>query len=873
MIAADDTVRITNLRTDDESGLACCGLRRPALAWRLEADRGSVRQLGFEVQRCASGAFGPAVQTTGRIASPDPFGAPWPGPDLSSRELAWCRVRVWTDHGLTGWSAPLRIEGALFALDDWLAQPISPFGNAGQEQAGPVPLLRRAFRLAGKVTSARLFVSALGVHECRINGQPISRDLFDPGWTSYGARLLYASHDVTGLLTQGENVLSAAVADGWWRGNLTWLPRRAVYGDTTALIAQLEVTYADGGGEVIATDQNWRGGEGALREADFYNGCTLELSHDDTAWRLPGFDDSDWSPVVTLPMPAGLEQRTMPPVCEVMRFPVRPIAGEPGQWTIDCGQNLTGYLRLSVRAEGPARIVVRHAEVLEPDGSLHLAALRTARATDEYRLGEGEHVLAPSFTWHGFRYAEIRIEGAAELLAAEACVVASDLARTGHFACSDERLNRLYQNIVWSQRGNFLSIPTDCPQRDERLGWTGDIQVFAPTACANFDARAFLSSWLTDLAIEQRADGNVPSVVPNVIQGHPYEYGGVGWADAATLVPWAVYEAYGDKAVLARQLPAMRRWVDYGASRLNDGGVWAGDFHLGDWLDPGAPPGRPEEATTDRDYIASCYLAHSARIVSLAAEVLGDERAARRYSALGDRVADATWRRWRDTAQRTQAGCAIALVFAIAPQDEHAGIGARLAALVEAGAGRVATGFLGTPLVLPALTLAGQHQGAWRLLMNEAAPGWLYQVARGATTMWERWDAILPDGSIHGGDMDAADAASMISFNHYAYGCVGAWLYRTVAGIAPDARVTGYRLIRFAPVPGGGVDHAEARIETPFGQAAISWQQDPQSLTIDMLIPPGAEGCFACPPGWRLATGVVADLLGSGRHHFVLSGA
>lgn len=856
----DPLVRPVGLRTDDASGLVATAFRTPRLSWRLEAERPSVRQVAYEVQVASDPAFADA-ETSGRIAAASPLGAPWVGPPLRSREVRWCRVRVWTDAGLTGWSEPLRIEGALYEAADWLARPISPAGNAGRREPVPVPLLRRAFTLDRPVASARLYVTALGVHDCRINGVAVSDALLDPGWTAYRDRLLYASHDVTALLREGENDILAAVGDGWWRGNLTWMQRRAVYGDTTALLAQLELTFADGSRRIVATDEDWQGGAGSLIRADIYDGCELDLG------REPG----GWGPVVALPLPRGLEQRAMPPVREVQAFDVGFTLGADGVARVDCGQNLTGYLRLTLRAAMAAVVTVRHAEVLEPDGRLHTAALRHAKATDTYRLPPGDHVVSPSFTYHGFRFAEIALGAGVVLERVEVCVVASDLAEIGRFRCSDPRVNQLDSNIRWSQRGNFLALPTDCPQRDERLGWTGDIQVFAPTACTNFDARAFLGSWLADLALEQAPDGNVPSTVPNVIGGHPFEYAGIGWSDAATLVPLSLYESYGDSAVFARQLPSMRAWVDHGAARLSARDTWEGDFHLGDWLDPGAPPDRPEQATTDRDFIASAYLAMSARAVARALAVLGEREARARYAALAARVAAGTWARWREAAVATQAGCALAIMFDIAPAGEQAGVGARLAALVERSGGRIATGFLGTPLVLPALTRTGQDAAAYRLLLNEEAPGWLYQIRQGATTMWERWDAIRPDGTLHGGEMADTSSDSMTSFNHYAYGSVGAWLYRSLAGIGPCLDEPGYALIDFAPRPGGGIDWAEASLATPYGEAAIAWRIVDAELRVELLVPPGAEGRFAVPPGW---TGAAPEgRFGSGRHAFALKAA
>ena len=862
-------LRPVDLRSSDGSGLVTCAFTRPSLSWRLEADGSNIRQTAYELERCATGRFTAAL-SSGRIESTSPIGAAWLGPELTSREVTWLRVRVWTDTDLSPWSEPLQLEGGLFAQADWLARPISPTFNIGQTDPCPVPLLRKSFRLDTPPAQARLYLSALGITQCWLNGHLVSPDLFEPGWTTYGQRLLYAAYDVAALLQPGENVLAAAVGDGWWRGHLTWLNTRAVYGETTALIAQLELTDANGTRQTIASDETWRGGTGDLIRADFYNGCDIDLTKAQPGWRQPGFDDTSWSGTTALPLPQNLTQRSAPPVREVQHLDAA-FAQDTGTIAIDCGQNLTGYLRLTITADQPGTITVRHAEVLEPDGNLHTAALRGAKATDSYTLPASRHILTPAFTYHGFRYAEVALSPGIRLERAEVCVVSSALAEIGHFACSDPRLNQLDSNIRWSQRGNFLAIPTDCPQRDERLGWTGDIQVFAPTACTNADARAFLASWLTDLALEQASDGQVPSTVPNVIQGHPYEFGGIGWADAATLVPWSLYEAYGDKDTLARQFASMCAWVNWGASRLNATDIWQGDFHLGDWLDPGAPPDKPEEATTDRDFIASAYLAHSADVVAKSAAILGMPELATHYTSLSARVASGTWAHWHRPTQTTQAGCALAIMYNIAPAAERDKVGAQLAQLVEANDGRIATGFLGTPLVLPALTSTGQHAAAYRLLLNEQAPGWLYQVRSGATTMWERWDALRPDGSLHSGAMAADDADSMTSFNHYAYGCVGAWVYHTLAGIAPNAAEPGYGLIDFAPQPDGGITWAKASVATPYGQAAINWWLNEDQLDVELLIPAGARGCFHVPQGWKMPSSQLAALLGSGNHGITLT--
>ena len=890
----DPTVIVAELRTGDDSGLPATGTSTPHLSWRLVSDRSDVRQTGYEVQAATDREFGGDVDPSRFVASSNPLHVPWPASPLRSRDVRWWRVRVRTDRGLTAWSESSRVEAALLNVADWLGSPVTLGDDIGRQTAGPVPLVRREFNLGGSVESARLYVTALGVHDVAINGHRVSDDLLEPGWQSYGHRLLYATYDVAGLLAEGRNAVSAAVGDGWYRGTLTWLGRRNVYGDASGLLAQLEARLVDGSTVTVATDGRWRASTGALRAADLYDGTDMDLRLDDPGWRLPGFDDAGWQPVTELDLPVRLEQRTMPPVRVVETLSQRPQRSGERTLLVDAGQNLTGYLRVRVSGAAGGRVIVRHAEVLDANGGLHTAPLRKARATDRYVLANDQAaVLEPLFTFHGFRYAEIEMSPDVAVESVEVAVVTSDLAQVGEFECSDERVNQLFRNVIWSQRGNFLSIPTDCPQRDERLGWTGDIMVFAPTACANADSRAFLANWLVDLALDQRPDGAVPSVVPNVLdvvrgtELADFEFGSTGWGDAATVVPWSLYEAYADLDVLRRQFPSMRAWVDWCASRRGEDGTWTGDWHFGDWLDPGAPPAEPEKATTSSDFIAPAYLSYSAGIVARTAALLGDPEAAGSFAALRGEAAAAAWQRWSEHAITTQAGCAVALELGVAPPSQRQQVADALADLVSLNGGRIATGFLGTPLVLPALAGGGHVDEAYQLLLNTASPGWLYQVLHGATTTWERWDAIQPDGTIHPGEM-ASEEGGMLSFNHYAYGAVAAWLYRSVAGLAPDLDDPGYAMVVIAPLPGGGLTHARAAIKTPRGAASTSWALTNQTLTIDVTIPPGSQGRFILPPGdWRaefngrpVATdslranashGRPETGLASGRHYIVLS--
>jgi alpha-L-rhamnosidase len=523
---------------------------------------------------------------------------------------------------------------------------------------------------------------------------------------------------------------------------------------------------------------------------------------------------------------------------------------------LDARQNVAGFVRLTVRGAAGMPVTVRHAEVLEPDGALHTRSLRSARATDTYVLADDRvAVLQPIFTFHGFRFAEIETD--AEILDATVVAISSDTAPRSTFGCADPRLMRLHENVVWSQRDNFVSVPTDCPQRDERLGWTGDAQAFAPTASTLFDSAAFWSSWLRDLDLEQDDELGVPSVVPDVVLGGVMRFGRAGWADAVTMVPWAVYESYGDPRILQDQYAGMRRWIRSLEARRGADGLLRPSQQFGDWLDPDAPSDRPWETSVDSAYLANAFFAHSARLLAETATALDDADAGEVARSLAEEMTALTWQYWHEAAVTTQTGCAIALRLGIAPPGERSQVAAELARLVREAEGRVATGFLGTPLVLPALSEFGYFDEAYLMLLRREAPSWLYQVDRGATTVWERWDAIRPDGSIHPGRMapNPVDPngreGQMLSFNHYAYGAVVDWMYRHLAGIAPDRERPGYRHIRFAPRPAEGIDHASASIDTPYGPASITWRVAGDAMTLEVGVPFGATGTIDPPRGDR----------------------
>ncbi len=599
-------------------------------------------------------------------------------------------------------------------------------------------------------------MTALGLHAVTINGHQVSDDLLSPGWTPYDERLLSDTYDVTALLRPGSNVIAAALGDGWYRGRLGWNPDgdRAHYGTELGLIAQLEIELADGSTQRVVSDGTWRSSIGEIRRADLYDGTLIDLHERHDGWQLPGFDDASWSPVEVGHFDSSIvEPRSAPPVRVVdVRTPAQTRRPD-GTLLLDGGQNIAGFVRLRVRGKPDDRITVRHAEVLEA-GRLaprSLAALRKGHRRIRACCCERNH--ARTALSRSTDSAMPRCDPMRKSWRRRFVAISSAIDRRGEFSCSDASLTRFHENVVWSQRDNFVSVPTDCPQRDERLGWTGDAQAFAPTASTLFESETFWISWLRDLAIDQDPELGVPAVVPDVVLAGEPRYGRAGWADAATIVPAAVYESYGDVTVLQRQLPSMISWVDSLVARRDADGLLPEPMQFGDWLDPDAPSDRPWAAKADSTFIANAFFAHSARLTARAARILGKEDDAARLSALGDEMAQRTWSRWHDHARTTQTGCAIAIAFGICPEDQRDQIGEALARMVDEADGRVSTGFLGTPLVLPALAGTGHFDAAYRMLLRHEPPSWLYQVDRGATTVWERWDAIRADGSIHDGRM------------------------------------------------------------------------------------------------------------------------
>jgi alpha-L-rhamnosidase len=855
---------ISDLRVEQLRESLGIGVARPRLTWLVQTSTPDWRQTAYEI--VAETAEGRARGGTARIESNESALVAWPFAPLRSREHVRVRVRVWGSDGEpSDWSAPLIVEAGLLEPADWSARFVTPDWDEDTSQTQPCPLLRREFEVRAGVAAARLYVTAFGVYEVEINGAVVGDHVLAPGWTSYSHRLRYQTFDASAFLREGPNSIGAILGDGWFRGRLGWGGgRRNVYSDRLALLAQLEIEYADGTIDRVVTDESWRAARGPIVASDLYDGEIYDARLERPGWSVPGLTPSnatDWQGVRLLDRDLGtLVAPSGPPVRRIeIRKPIAVSTSPTGRTILDFGQNLVGRLRLTVRGTAGQTITLRHAEVLE-NGELAIRPLRYAHATDQYTLrGDGVEAWEPRFTFHGFRYAEVG-NWPGQLSADDivAVVCHSDLERTGWFECSEPLVNRLHENVVWSMRGNFLDIPTDCPQRDERLGWTGDIQAFAPTACFLYDSAGFLASWLADLAAEQDSAGTVPFVVPNPFDG-PLRPA-AAWGDATVIVPWVLYYRFGDAGLLERQFDSMRRWVDCVAEQAGESRLWNRGFQFGDWLDPSAPPDRPADGRTDPYLVATAYFAHSAELVGRAADILGRADDEVRYSRLAAQVRKAFADEYCSPAGRlvsdSTTAYSLALQFSLLPnveQRRHAG--ARLAALARNGGYRVTTGFVGTPLICDALCDVGEYDVAFRLLMQRACPSWLYPVTMGATTIWERWDSLLPNGAINPGEMT--------SFNHYAFGAIADWLHRVVAGLAPAE--PGYRRLEIRPHPGEGLTFARARHRTPYGIAECGWKMGNGRFELDVTVPPNASATVTLPGRESEPIDV-----GSGAHHWSL---
>jgi alpha-L-rhamnosidase len=848
------------------AGLRCAHLVNPLgvapdrvrLSWVPEG-RGTGRaQRAYQLLVAWDEAGEDLPWDSGRVESSCSADIAYPGPLVPGGRYVW-KVRVWDERGLVSdWSEPAAFEVELDRTDGWHASWISqgptlekatPPDWPGPVDAvartlTPAPYLRRAFTVDQPVASARLYVTALGLYEARLNGRRVGDGFLTPGWTDYSRRILYQTYDVTGLLAEGENVLAAVLAHGWYAGFVGFDAKRAGahYGTVPELLAQLVIAHPDGTREWIATDEWWESSAGAIRHADLLMGERHDLALEPHGWDLPGFNASGWRPARCRERDGTpLAADPGPPVRVTEEIAPRSIATyEHGRHIVDFGQNLTGWLRIKASGLAGAHVRIQHGEVLAADGSLYTENLRTARQADEFTTSGGSQVLEPRFTLHGFRYAEISgLPGDIGDASITAHVVHSDIPAAGTFECSQPWLDRLFRNIDWGQRGNFISVPTDCPQRDERLGWLGDAQVFARTACYNRDVAAFFAKWLDDVADAQLPSGAFADLAPRLDLRNVRGTGAPGWGDGGVIVPWTVWKMYGDTGILHRHFGAMTAWMDF-LERTNPDYLRARELgnSYNDWLAPG-------DDGTPAELLATAYWAHDAALMADIADATGRADDAAGYRALWSKVrsafADAFVAADGEVASGTQTAYVLALHMNLVPEDLRTAATDRLVAVIRAADWHLATGYAGVGHLLPVLSSTGRTAAAYRLLEQESVPSWRYMVQAGATTLWERWDGWTAERGFQ--------SPWMNSFNHYAFGAVGEWLYRFLLGIDQEPGTAGFGQLLIRPHPGGSLTWARGSYRSVRGPVATSWERSGDRFDFRVELPPNVSASVRIPSG------------------------
>lgn len=869
-------LRPIRLRTDCSENPIGMDNPCPTLRWEMPGEENVCRLAARQIQAADSREAlirGEANRwDSGWVDSLQTNEADYGGATCGSRERLWWRVRVRADDDKVGpWSEPAWWEYGLLNPEDWSARWITTNITGGPRTCAPAPYLRTEFFLPEPPVQARLYITALGLYECEINGQPICLDVLAPGWTDYRKRVLVQTFDVTALLRGGQNAIGVILGDGWYCGHVSSKDRQE-YGLRPALLSQLEIAFRDGSSRRVSSDGNWSYSTGPIVENDLLMGETYDARSELGKWSSPDYGEmSEWQPVVEMPGPKiALTASASPRIRrqEVFSLHAPSLAELPeGRIALfDVLQNIAGRTRIAVRGSRGSRFRIRHGEMLDEQGALYVDNLRRARCTDYYICkGEDTELWEPRFTYHGFRYVEITaFDKASEISSAEAIAVYSDMEATGDFSCSHDLLNRLFQNIHWSLKGNFVDVPTDCPQRDERLGWTGDAQVFIPTASFLRNVSGFFSKWALDMSDAQKPNGAISSVAPEV-DVRTSEDAGPGWSDAVIICPWEIYRAYGDRRILEQNFPAMQRYVEYLRLQQCKGDIrchpdlekWDGH---GDWL--AMDGGVDREGNTPKDLIGTAYLAYDLELLSRIADVLGRADDARSYRAWRENVVRAFRRRFVTEDHlligNTQTSYVLALHFHLLSGTARRIAVNELVKNLRKRSFHLTTGFLGTPYICQVLEDNGHLDIAYRLLEQETFPSWLFPVKNGATTTWERWDGWTPENGFQN--------AYMNSFNHYAYGAIGAWMVRTVAGIELDPDQPGGSHLFLRPRPGGTVTNAEARWHTVRGLAAIQWNQSDDRLELAFTIPAYSHATLLPPAGYAVA----ATKFGPGHHEVVL---
>lgn len=825
----------------------------PRFSWKLESEEENTYQKAYEIKVTKAEE---EVWSSGRVENGQSLFVTYEGSALEAFSHYDVNICVWDNHENVAETTTF-FETGLMSEDNWEGVWITT-----KEELPAVKTFSKEVCLqkGKKLRQARIYASALGVYDLEIDGKKMGDAYLAPGWTSYGNRVQYQTYDVTDFLQEKTRV-SLVVGNGWYAGYLNGEGEHHLYGKKTACIAMIRITYEDGSVDVMGTDASWLVSENAIRSSEIYMGETRDLTLS-LSENYAG--DSQAVLLEKDAIPKRLLSQEAEPIRITKRFPVvQKILTPKGELVFDFGQNMAGLVEvelppLSLLTGEKKEIRITHGEALDKDGNFYNENYRTARSEDLYRYGEGDvgKKVMPHFTYHGFRY--ICVEGVDSSVDPKyftACAMHSDMHKAGTMTTSNRLVNRLIQNIEWGQRSNFFDIPTDCPQRDERLGWTGDAMIFSKTAMQNFNAGLFFKKWLRDVAVESDAKTGIPQIVPNVVKG---SMGTSIWSDCATVIPWNLYMTYGDTGVLTDQYENMRLWVDWIFGQCRGEVLWMHGFQRGDWLALDSDESlHLMSGGTDKNLVANVFYAYSTKIVCDTAHILGKEEDAKIYDGRYQAIADAILREYVTASGRlvseTQTACALLLYFDLVAGAKKERIVQTLEKNLKQHKNKLTTGFVGTAYLCHALSENGLHDLAAELLLNEDYPGWLYAVKMGATTIWERWNSVLPDGTF--------DTSGMNSLNHYTYGSIGDWLYRKVAGIEPTA--AGYATFAIRPYLTKGLEEVEASLETMYGSICVHTICKDGQIQVDVKVPVNTTATLYLPEKEG------ALVLGSGQYHYV----
>ena len=821
-------MKLYDLRTEYRVNPIGLAEKHPRFSWKLESEEKDTVQQSYHILV----KDGENIVWDTKAESEDSVFIAYAGEDLQDESLYNVIVEATDNHGNTA-AGEMSFETGILEPETFQAKMIT---HDFPEEETACPIFSKTFVLKGNVKKARIYATSRGVYEAYLNGKRIGEDRMTPGWTSYHHRLQYQIYDITEMLRE-ENKVEITVGNGWYKGIFGFMLTPNIYGDRVGAFAEIHIEYEDGNREVICTDESWKVRTGEIRYSEIYMGETM----DTTVCEEIGCEDSEIRVGTVSAMDFNKQTLTAQenePVRITKRIPAKELIITPkGEKLVDFGQNITGLVEIKVKGEKGQKIVIRHAEVLDKDGNFYPETLRQAKSIDTYICNGEEQIFLPHFTFHGFRY--ICVEGMEnmELEQFTACVMHSDMEKIGDFRSSNKKVNQLQSNIDWGEADNFLDIPTDCPQRDERLGWMGDAQIFSWTASFNRNTALFFSKWMRDIAAESSLEKGVPHVVPDILN----QYSSSAWSDAAVIIPWVVYQMYGDKRILEESWKCMHEWVDYITSQCGKNGLWQTGFQYGDWLALDKEESADRTGATDKYMIANAYYLYVTDLVKQTAEVLRKADAVEKYEKLYEVTLEAFREEYYTSTGRivseTQTGAILSLYFNLAREKDRPRILQTLLTNIENHKNHLATGFVGTPYICHTLSENGAHGMASTLFMREDYPSWLYSVNMGATTIWERWDSIKPDG--------AFDESGMNSLNHYANGSVGDWMYRKVAGLTQLE--PGYKKFKVQPMFVKGIEEAGVEFYSVYGKIESKWSCRDGKIRVKVVVPANTTAVICLP--------------------------